>query len=402
MPRSRVSTSRKTSLIAGFLLVVPAALLPVADASAATFTQVVADPGLGIMTVTAAPGKANVIGVQRRGENLIVTDAGDFVRAVGCTPLDVHVVSCALRGLWDIRIDAGDLADSVTFDALDDFDAMRGVLSGGAGDDRLVLGPKSGSGTVLGGPGNDRLQGGPGDDQLAGNAGDDELSGGDGVDLADYSERQTAVRADIDDTADDGAPGEHDNIRPDVENLAGGSADDSLTGSASANRLVGGGGSDVLNGLAGNDVLSGDAGDDRLDGGLGSDELYGEDGADTLDAGTAKDPDLFEGGAGFDVVSYAARPDGVTVDNDGLFDDGATGERDNVRSDVEAIHGGEGNDQLSIAFAANGPVINSLQGRGGNDRLDTRDAGRGDLADGGDGVDVCTTDAGDNTRFCAP
>ncbi|WP_032832124.1 hypothetical protein, partial [Pseudomonas sp. GM78] len=53
--------------------------------------------------------------------------------------------------------------------------------------------------------------------------------------------------------------------------IAGGTGDDSLTGSASADRLLGDGGNDTLSGLAGDDQLNGGAGNDRLDGGAGND-----------------------------------------------------------------------------------------------------------------------------------
>ena len=65
-----------------------------------------------------------------------------------------------------------------------------------------------------------------------------------------------------------------------------------------------------------------------LDGGPGDDLLDGAGGADVL-----------EGGAGLDTADYSARTAAVTVDNDGVNDDGASNERDDVRPSVERVLG---------------------------------------------------------------
>src|SRR5205823_10500585 len=71
--------------------------------------------------------------------------------------------------------------------------------------------------------------------------------------------------------------------------LRGGPGDDTLIGSNSSDELRGGGGSDVLMGNGGGDTLIGDGANDR------------------------PAPDLIDGGPGHDVVSYANRRRGVTV-----------------------------------------------------------------------------------------
>ena len=70
-----------------------------------------------------------------------------------------------------------------------------------------------------------------------------------------------------------------------------------------------------------------------LDGGPGDDLLDGAGGADVL-----------EGGAGLDTADYSARTTAVTVDNDGVNDDGASNERDDVRPSVERVLGGSAGD----------------------------------------------------------
>ena len=175
-------------------------------------------------------------------------------------------------------------------------------LRGGSAGDQLT--GSTGRNRLLGGPGNDTLSGGGADDALFGEAGEDALfgeaggtdvldggagpdsfSGGDGTsDLVTYEARETAVIASIGDGADDGAPGEGDDVATDVERLLGGDAADTLTGDADRNRLMGGEGADEITGGAGSDSLRGEAGDDTidaLDGAPFSDQLLCGAGTDT-------------------------------------------------------------------------------------------------------------------------
>jgi Bacterial Ig domain/RTX calcium-binding nonapeptide repeat (4 copies) len=110
------------------------------------------------------------------------------------------------------------------------------------------------------------LAGGAGDDTLSGGAGADSLSGGPGIDVADVS--GTPVDVSLDDVADDGRPGEGDNVHSDVEDVvadpgAGGSA--TLTGSDAGNSLRVISGRGAITGGAGFDLLAGSAGDDTID-----------------------------------------------------------------------------------------------------------------------------------------
>ncbi len=123
-----------------------------------------------------------------------------------------------------------------------------------------------------------------------------------------------------------------------------------------------------------------------LDGGPGDDRLDGAGGADAL-----------EGGAGLDTADYSRRTSAITADNDGINDDGAYNERDDVRPSVERILGGSGGDTLT------GP---NLVGNGGNDRLtgtngdDTLTGGAGnDTLTGGAGADVLDAGDGNDTVY---
>jgi Ca2+-binding RTX toxin-like protein len=190
------------------------------------------------------------------------------------------------------------------------------------------------------------LAGGSGNDVLVGGGGADRMQGGAGVDLADYSARTAAVSLSPDEAANDGETGEGDQIWSDIENLRGGAANDTLTGSAL---------------------------DNVLDGGPGSDSMTG--------------------GAGVDAVDYSTRSAAVTV-NLATGTGGAAGESDTIGADVEGAFGGSGGDTLTGNAGAG-----FLSGLAGADKLvdgggvDTLDAGAGDdeinSVDGAADQDVC-------------
>jgi Ca2+-binding RTX toxin-like protein len=112
-----------------------------------------------------------------------------------------------------------------------------------------------------------------GNDNLRGGAGNDSLDGGTGSDIADFSEKTTAVVLTLNGgtnaTASIGGVAEDTIVN--IENIAGGSASDTLTGDALANSLSGNGGNDTLSGFGGNDTLTGSDGNDNLTGGNGND-----------------------------------------------------------------------------------------------------------------------------------
>jgi uncharacterized repeat protein (TIGR01451 family) len=189
----------------------------------------------------------------------------------------------------------------------------------------------SGSDEIVGSTAVNTLKGGGGDDLLDGGLGADTLIGGGGEDTADYVSRTNDVNVSLDGAANDGESGENDNVGTDVEDVFGGTGDDTLTGSGA---------------------------DNLFDGGPGADELSGGGGTDTAD--------------------YSSRLDPVEVSLDGLANDGETGEGDNVASNVEDVFGGAGDDTL----VGNGQA-NLLDGGEGDDDLD---GGLGaDTLIGGDG-----------------
>jgi Ca2+-binding RTX toxin-like protein len=168
------------------------------------------------------------------------------------------------------------------------------TLGGGNGNDLLV--GNDGNDSLVGGLGSDNLIGGNGDDFMVGDTsssdtlgfGADNFEGDAGVDTADYSTRTDNLSITMDDDLpNDGGNGgaEGDNIHSDVENVFGGSGNDSIVGNASANFLAGGPGNDSLRGGTGLDKLVGGDGLDTLKGGADLNLFFISDGVkDKFDA----------------------------------------------------------------------------------------------------------------------
>ncbi|MFF0110755.1 calcium-binding protein [Streptomyces hirsutus] len=332
--------------------------------------------------VQAAGGKVNTITIIPAGigDAILISDSGDTLSPApgsGCARLPGALLWCATAGIYRVSVNAGDRNDTITNHV-----SIPVSLNGGAGDDTINAGAGRGLNHLWGGRGNDTLNGSPNTDWLDGGTGADILNGGAGTDRATYSERAARVVVDLDNVADDGVAGEHDNVKADVEEIVGGSENDILTGSNRANRLYGLNGNDVLNGLGGPDVLDGGAGADLLDGGYGNDFAHADSSPDGRDR--------FVGGSGVDEASYGLRTTAVNVTLNGVADDGASGEGDNIGVDVENITGGSENDILTGNAAGNTLVgyegNDTLNGLAGLDRLNGED-GR-DTLDGGDDTDV--------------
>jgi Ca2+-binding RTX toxin-like protein len=357
---------------------------------------------------TASAGETNQVTVTTSLLGTRITDPGaNITPGFDCFQSGANTVDCI--SATSLTLDLGDMDDSTTINV-----AMPATVLGGDGDDVLN-----------GGTQNDTLNGGDGDDTLDGLDGADTLNGGNDTDTATYASRTAAVTVDLDGSGDDGESGEGDNVAANVENVIGGSGNDTLTGSSDDNVLSGGPGTDTLDGLDGADVFNGGAGTDtvtyasrtnpvtvdidsapddgeagegddvetdveNLTGGSGADTLTGSSAANTLSGGGGGDTlagltgaDVFNGDGGTDTVSYAIRTNSVTADIDGNPDDGEAGEGDNVETDVENLIGGSGADTLTGSSDDN-----VLSGGGGADTLDGR--GGADVFNGGGNVDTVT------------
>lgn len=140
------------------------------------------------------------------------------------------------------------------------------VIHGGTGNDRID--GRGGNDVICGGDGADNITGGPGIDILDGGPGDDTLSGGAGRDVATYANAPLAVRVDL---RRHQATGWSTDRLTGVETILGSRFGDVLIGDGGNNHLAGAQGDDRLYGLGGDDLLDGGAGTDLVDGGAGAD-----------------------------------------------------------------------------------------------------------------------------------
>lgn len=318
--RPMTSTARLRTLVAA---AVCAAVLP-SSAAASTITRE-AD---GTLVYVAAPGAAvNSLSLQGTDDKSSFTFYGGEEDPATAWPDDCTVselyggksVTCP----WPTaaRVEAGEGDDWVVPTSSAELPI---TLMGGPGDDRLESGP-TGS-TLDGGPGQDTLagsrvadvlRGGDGSDKLSGGDGTDRLEGGAGDDIlmpdgyervnadvvdggpgfdsveADYSSRFSDVDPPVAVTlaggADDGRPGEGDDLQG-VEKVwlsVGGT----FTGTEGAEefRLSQVGTPSVMTGFGGDDRLRAGDGEDRLDGGAGNDHLDGGFGDDLIVGGPGRD-----------------------------------------------------------------------------------------------------------------
>jgi Ca2+-binding RTX toxin-like protein len=286
------------------------------------------------ITYNAAPGEENGLSISQSGGNVVLNENGTVIitDGGGC-PVTGGDAQCPEAGVTKIVVNLDDRDDGLNASSGSITSAI--IATGGAGNDSL-----NGSAQA------DTLDGGAGTDSLFGGLGNDVMSGGSGSDSI------------------PGSPGD------DVQN--GGPGNDGLQG---------GDGNDTLNGEDGDDGLRGDAGNDTLNGGAGDDDLDADEGADVL-----------SGGPGRDRADHGSRSVDQNLSTDGVANDGAAGEGDNIGTDVESLRGGGGNDTIT-----GGPAANYLQGDDGDDTLSGGDGP--DEIEGDSGNDVLNGDAGGDRLY---
>jgi peptidoglycan/xylan/chitin deacetylase (PgdA/CDA1 family) len=263
------------------------------------------------------------------------------------------------------------------------FDTLISIenLMGGSGNDYLtgnasnnVLAGGSGDDTLDGGAGNDSLVGGVGNDILIGGAGRDTLDGGTGTDTASYATTAGNVTVSLAITGAQVTGGAGTDTLIAIENLTGGSGNDTLTGDA---------GNNVLDGGSGNDLLTGGAGDDTLIGGPGNDTASYANAAGGVNVNLSITGAQITGAAGSDtLISIENISGGAAADT--LTGDGL----------ANILRGGGGDD-----FLIGGIGNDTLDGGLGNDtfRYTATSLTGGDIGAGQ--ADTIVASAGDRIDF---
>ncbi|MEQ8501788.1 MAG: calcium-binding protein, partial [Sneathiellaceae bacterium] len=306
------------------------------------------------------------------------TDLVDYVNAAGGVAVDLGsgatggaAAGDSLAGIENLRGSNG-FGDTLAGDG--GANLIHGLggddsVAGGAGGDTLSGG--NGADSLDGGDGGDTLAGDAGDDVLAGGLGADRLDGGAGNDTASYADAAEGVRAHLFYGGQAGAAALGDTFGG-IENLTGSAFNDTLLADDNANRLEGG------------------AGDDLLASAGGDDSLLGGDGNDTL-AANGSGADVYDGGAGIDLVNYVNAAAGVAIDL-GAGTTGGAAAGDSL-SGVENLQGSNGfgdtlagDDGANLILGLDGNDI--LSGGGGDDTLEG--GGGADSLDGGAGVDMAS------------
>jgi len=256
----------------------------------------------------------------------------------------------------DLRIQDGTTSQN-TVNAGNDILVDIENLTGTSFDDTLI--GDTNDNTLLGGSGNDTFIGN-------GSTGTGDFIDGEGGtdDLISFETATQNITFDLGDSSSYQSTGAGKIKVQNVENLKGGTGDDTLYGSSQENKLYGHDGDDFLDGKAGDDTLYGELGDDTLTGGAGDDTL--------------------NGGAGADIADYTANTSsGIKVDltrvTGQVIDDGY-GDTDTL-IDIERVNGSNFTD--TIVGSDN---VDTLYGMGGDDTLN-----------GGLGSDTLYGGTGDDT-----
>ena len=334
------------------VLVLALVAAPAASAANPRVDSSVRADGTTVIRYVAPAGQDNEIQMRVRAEELdpykrqrgILEDTGVDFYDIGADGLDYSGPLCNPQGTGvgcdvvgtrvEIQVALGDGDDMIS----PEYDSGRrvpAIVRGGAGNDILsVFGSVPTAIDFTGGPGSDAI---------------------------DYFSRRNEPYSFTDDSLFNDGLG-HDRIRKDVELWVGGDGNDRFAFTGRGRHIVfAAGGSDTM--------VSG-PGPDELDGGYGGNPA----GVDT---------------SSNDTVTYAGRPVGVSVTLDGVPDDGAPNEGDEILPTVEHVVGTAHDDTLVGAVNAAKDRPYRLDGGDGSDDL-SGGAGQ-DLIDAGAGNDVAIT-----------
>ena len=223
-------------------------------------------------TVTGGSGGDTIDGGE--GNDTVEAGAGNDTVTGGIG--DDHVIGGAGDDLYNggagiDLINYRNATQSVTVDLANNVGAGVEI-----GVDQLI-----GFENVRGGDGKDTISGDDAANRIFASAGGDIMDGKAGVDMYDASVQTQAVFVNLSTGTGNGSSIGAVTLT-NIENVAGGTANDTLIGDNGNNTFWGGAGNDSLQGGGGNDILQGNAGADTMVGGTGNDTYYVNEAGDRV------------------------------------------------------------------------------------------------------------------------
>lgn len=303
-----------------------------------------ADNGSGNDRITGGSGDDEIYGAVGN-DTLSGGDGNDTIYGDSSTPGSIFDGNDLLSGGFGVdSIDGGGGSDTIDYSfspvggsislataqatiggVVESFTSIENVI-GSMGQD-LITG--DGNGNVLNGQaGDDTLSGGGGDDTLLGGTGVDAADGGAGFDVISFSFTGAGGTIVLGATSGSATIGGIAEVFTGIEGAVGSLGNDTITGSAAANRLDGSSGNDEIAGGGGADTLSGSAGNDTLSGGTRADRFI------------STGAELTNGVVETDVIRDYSKTSGDVVDITGAYT-------------VLGMSGGS----LRIALAGDGDIV---------------------------------------------
>ena len=319
--------------------------------------------------------------------------AGNLIS--GLNGNDTLVAGTKTNGSGNDTLDGGAGVDTASFERLT---AAVTVSLNSAGTGTVTIAGASGTDSLVsienltGGSGNDSFTVATLPSLVGGTIKSGVIDGGAGTDTVIYNV-STALYANLTNGSVGTSAGTAiTGILSNVENLTGGTGNDTIIGDNNNNYLTGGNGADSLSGGGGNDTLYGGAGSDTLDGGTGTNNtvVYGNVGVlVTLTAGLST---LNATGDGFSVTAGTlvnGAIGGVTTTNTAANNGNSSNEAwGDVITNIQNITGNN-----TASFLVGNTQANYLTGGTANDTLEgigNAIATGGDTLNGGNGTDTVT------------
>lgn len=316
-----------------------------------TFYGPVIKAGGAVAPGADGPGRLSISGaITFQGGSIFRPELGGTAAGTGHDQLAVTGTVSLGAPTLDLRLINGFTPSTTVQQSFviidnDGLDAVEGVFSGLSEGATLLAGDRFFTISYTGGTGNDVVLtsagayrvGGNGNDTLAATAFADTLDGRAGLDVADYSFMNSALKVTLKSTATITVAGD---TLISIEGIFGGSKGDTLKGDGKANLFRGGGGKDTMDGAGGIDTadysdkakavivtldgsrqvtvkVGGKAEDtirnfENVTGGSKGDRLAGDSKANMLDGGLGKD--VLTGGGGKDKFVFSTALSKSNVD----------------------------------------------------------------------------------------